>query len=224
MPASFTTTSFTPDGLIVGGEIISRQITIASGAGALARGTVLGKIAIGAAASAAKSGGNTGTGTLTLDATTPTLANAQVGVYAVRVITAGTNSLTARVTDPKGNVLGDVSVSTSLGSATFANQIKFAIADGATDFVVGDGFDVTVVAGNGYYVESLAAAVDGSQTPDCILAEDADATLASIATPAYFSGDFNDSAIVLGAGHTAASIREGLRQKGINLIPVQTTY
>ena len=52
---------------------------------------------------------------------------------------AGTNSATFRVTDPMGKVLGDVVYSGSGASATFANRIKFAITDGSTDFVVGDG-------------------------------------------------------------------------------------
>lgn len=89
--------------------------------------------------SAAKSGGNTGTGALTMDATTPVLSGAVDGVYTVRCITAATDSGTFRVTAPNGTVLGDVAV-----GATFANQVKFAIADGGTDFIVGDGFDITV--------------------------------------------------------------------------------
>lgn len=102
---------------------------------------VLTPAAGGSAVSAAKSGGNTGGGSLTLDVTTPVLAGAKVGVYTVRCITAATDSGTFRVTDPDGFVIGDVAV-----GATFANDIKFAIADGAPDFVVGDGFDITVSA------------------------------------------------------------------------------
>lgn len=92
-----------------------------------------------AAVSAAKAGGNTGNGTNTLDVTTPVLANAQVGVYTIRCVTAAANSGTFEVKDPKGQSLGQYVV-----GATFADQIKFVIADGATDFIVGDGFDVTV--------------------------------------------------------------------------------
>lgn len=102
--------------------------------------------AIGAleAASAAKAGGNTGTGTLTLDATTPVLPGAKPGVYTVRAIAAASNSGTFRVEDPDGNVIGDVAV-----GATFSDDVKFVIADGGTDFIVGDGFDITVTAQEG---------------------------------------------------------------------------
>jgi hypothetical protein len=71
---------------------------------------------------------------------------------------------------------------------------------------------------------SLAAAVDGSQVPDCILVEDTNA-VADTNTPAYFRGMFNDSTgaaggVIYGAGHTAASVREGLRVKGLDLMYV----
>jgi hypothetical protein len=218
MPATFETTSFTPSELILGGEITSRQVTVSSGSGAVATGTVLGKIGIGAATSAAKAG-NTGNGTLTMNAAAPILAHAQVGVYVARCTTAATNGGTFRVSDPNGNILGDVAVGTA-----FAKQIGFAIADGATDFVVGDEFNITVAEGSGEYVVSKAAAIDGSQTPDCILAEDVDATAADVTVPAYFTGQFNAGALTIGAGHTVASIREALRAKGVHLISTQTTY
>lgn len=95
--------------------------------------------------SAPKTGGNTGNGTLVLDATTPVLANAIPGVYIATAITATTNAATFRVVDPLGRVLGDVSYSGSGASATFADQIKFVVTDGSTDFVVGDAFNITVV-------------------------------------------------------------------------------
>jgi len=219
MSASFSSTSYTPDGLVLGGETRSRGITLLSGQNC-ARGAVLGKITLGAASRAAKPGGNAeNTGDLTLDATTPILANAQVGVYTVRCITAATNGGIFRVTDPRGNVLGDVAV-----AATFANQIKFAIADGTQDFIVGEGFDVTIAAGSGSYKASITAAVDGSQVPDAILAEATDASDGDVATVAYFGGEFAAGALTLGAGHTVAGIREGLRQKGIHISSVQTTY
>lgn len=76
------------------------------------------------------------------------------------------------------------------------------------------------ITASGKYNLSLSAAVDGSQTPDAILAEDCDATAADKLTIAYFTGHFNDSRVTLGAAHTVASIREGLRAKGIHLISV----
>ena len=80
------------------------------------------------------------------------------------------------------------------------------------------------ITATGKYILSLSAAVDGSEVPDAVLAEATDATAADVATPAYFTGGFDEGKLVLGTAHTAASIREGLRVKGIHLINVQTTY
>lgn len=64
---------------------------------------------------------------------------------------------------------------------------------------------------------SLSAAVDGSQTPDLILAQDCDASAGDVEAIAYetCSGGIVASALTIGAGHTLASIREGLRAKGL---------
>jgi type 1 fimbria pilin len=74
------------------------------------------------------------------------------------------------------------------------------------------------ITASGKYNKSLSAAADGSQTPDAILAEDCDATAADKVTIAYFAGQFNENSLTLGAAHTVASIKEGLRGKGIHLI------
>jgi hypothetical protein len=71
----------------------------------------------------------------------------------------------------------------------------------------------------GKFNKSLAAAGDGSQTPDMILAEDCDATAGDKFALAYARGDFIQESLILGTGHTVASIKEGLRVKGIFLIP-----
>lgn len=148
---------------------------VASGAGVVAAGMVLGEFASKSAASAAKSGGNTGNGTLTLDAVTPVRSYAQLGVYTARCVVAAVNGGTFRVEDPEGNVIGEVAV-----GATFDDDIKFVIADGATDFVVGDGFDITVTkaAGGVKYKPCDPTAVDGSERAAAILGYEVDATSA----------------------------------------------
>ena len=62
---------------------------------------------------------------------------------------------------------------------------------------------------------SLSAAGDGSEVPDLIAAEDKDATAGDLTMLAYEKGTFNEGALTLGTAHTIASIREGLRVKGI---------
>ncbi len=68
------------------------------------------------------------------------------------------------------------------------------------------------------YNLSLAAAGDGSEAPDMILAEDCDASAGDKQALAYSRGDFIAEKLILGAGHTIASIEAGLRDKNIILI------
>jgi hypothetical protein len=67
------------------------------------------------------------------------------------------------------------------------------------------------------YLLSLAAAADGSETPVAVLGEDVDATGGAAQSFAYVAGDFNANAMTFGTGHTADSVREGLRAHSIYL-------
>lgn len=215
--AKFQTDAYVPDRLIAhdADDLISDQITLITGQN-LARGSLLGKITIGAAVAAAKGGGNTGNGTLVMDVVTPILVGCQVGVYQVRCVEAVANGGKFTVVGPDGKLVGYIIIPAGAGNnIAFADQIKFVLTDGAADFIVGDGFDVTVAAGSGKYTLSLAAAVDGSATPDAVLSEDTDATLADKLTVAYKAGCFNSNAMTFGAGQTAANTKDALRAKGI---------
>jgi len=160
-------------------QLYRRRGTIKSGSGALGPLTVLGQITTGAATSAAKTGGNTGNGTFVLDVTTPVLAGAKTGIYTLRCITAATNGGVFRLEDPSGVVLGDVTISGGAGgTVTVAEHIKGVITDAGTDFVVGDGFDITVAVGALKYVPIAFAALDGSQNAAAILMDAVDATSA----------------------------------------------
>lgn len=191
------------------------KITLISGQNLVA-GAVLGKVSIGAATSAAKSGGNTGNGTLVVDASTPVLVNAMTGVYAVRAITAGTNSATFRVTGPTGLVLGDVSFSGSGASGTFADRIKFAVTDGSTDFVVGDGFDVTVAAGSSKWTQLSLTATDGSQLAAGVLLVATNATAGDTVTVAAARNCIvPDNRIVWPGGITAPQKTAAIEQLAV---------
>lgn len=156
-------------------QLYSRdQVTLISGQ-SLAVGAVLGRISLAAATET--HAGNTGNGVMTLDITTPVLANAKAGVYTVKCTAAASNSGTFRVFTPAGAVLGDVAV-----AATFSDQIKFVIADGSADFIVGDTFLVTVAAGSLKLAVLAPAALNGTQDAVGVLAKTTDATSADVAT------------------------------------------
>lgn len=94
---------------------------------------------------------------------------------------------------------------------------KYTLVDGQN---IKRGTVVGVVTADGTVMASLSGASDGSQTPFGIAAEDADTTGSPVATGqinVFVRGSFNEHALILGASHTIASIREGLRDKGIYL-------
>lgn len=74
-----------------------------------------------------------------------------------------------------------------------------------------------VITSGGKYTLSAAALSNGGQTPAAILAEDVDASAGDKTTLAYIMGCFAEAHVTFGSGHTAASVREGLRGKGIIL-------
>lgn len=194
---------YVPDQLIAGHlNLITSTETIKGGA-LYKRGTVLGRITAGAAAAAAKAGGNTGNGTISA---VTLQGGAKSGIYAVRM----TGATTFKVEDPDGLVIESVGAT----GAAFADDIGFTITVGATPFVAGDGFDITVAAGTGYTI-ALAAATDGSAIPAAILADDVDTTGGNKLGPVYLMGEFNGRALVLGAGTTLAYATDELRKRSI---------
>jgi hypothetical protein len=69
--------------------------------------------------------------------------------------------------NPKGYVVGSGQVATAFNQAGFA----FTLADGATDFVVGDSIPITVTGTEKYkFVE--ATAVDGTEVPRVVVVGD----------------------------------------------------
>jgi hypothetical protein len=86
-------------------------------------------------------------------------AAAKVGVYKLRVIEPAANAGTFIIEDPDGN---EISVKGTVGSAYSGGGLAFTLADGATDFVSGDGFDITVSAITDGNVNKLVVKKDGA--------------------------------------------------------------
>lgn len=151
------------------GEMSRKVVTV--GAGNLVTGTVMGQITLGAATPTAFAG-NTGNGTC---GTVTVGAGAKVGTYKVVVIEPGTNVGTFTVEDPDGVTIGKGVVATAFSGG----GLGFTIADGATDFVAGDGFNIVVAAGSGNYIALDKDATDGSAVAAGILVVDVDASTAA---------------------------------------------
>lgn len=197
----------------------SREAIVVKSGQNLAACAILATLVSGTVASAAKVGGNTGNGTFTLDATTPLLLGAKLGIYTLRCIAAAANNGTFRLEDPDGVVLGDVVM--SAGAGAVSEQIKGALADGATDFVVGDGFDITVTALVDKEVEYNPAGSDGSQIATGILYGGINASAADARGVAYKRNcEHNADIVVWKTGITANQKAKGtadLKRRGIIL-------
>lgn len=163
-----------------------KVVTVLSGR-KLTIGSVIGSRRVDPTAAnvtAAAVGGNTGNGTITKDATTPALAGAKPGVYTAVCVAGATNGGTFVVYRPDGSIVGFAKV-----GVAFATEVKFTIADGATDFVPGDAFIITVPAGDGKVVLApFAAAAEGWHQVDGVLLETVDATSADKQGLALFRG------------------------------------
>ena len=199
--------TYLPDQLVAGRfQLVTTNITL--GAGTLQRGTVLGQQTLGAAASVAgkpAGGANTGNGTISAVALE---ANAAVGQYVITM----TGATTFTVESPDGAQLADGDA-----GVAYSDRLGFTITAGGTAFVAGDGFTVTVAAGSGNYIESVATATDGSQVPSAILADYADASGAPVVAPAYLTGEFNQDKIAFDASWSVATLTAPLRQRSIFL-------
>ena len=110
--------------------------------------------------------GNTGDGEATL-ADPPLGALAEAGIYRLACTTAGADGGTFQVLTPKGYVLPDLTV----GTAYEGGHLNLTVADGATDFAVGDTFAIEI-SGDGKAVALDAAAVDGTAEAIGIVAYD----------------------------------------------------
>jgi hypothetical protein len=187
------------------------NVTIPNQTTALVVGTVLGISSIGLApTSAAKAGGNTGTGTLVLDVTAPIQPNAKPGNYVVTVVSTGV----FEVVDPKGVAVGDEGVYTSAGSVTFNDQIKFVLTDTSTHFVAGDGFVITVAAGASTMTPLNVAAEDGSQNAAAVLLTPVAAAAGNVAAAVVDRGPalLKLNGLVWPAGFTSTQIAAGIAQ------------
>lgn len=198
-----------------GGDVITCT-SIAGGTAGNAY--TLAKSSVGIAISGANlTGGtaNTGNGVLAMDGSTPILANAGAGVYAVKCTVAGANSATFRVTSPKGDVLGDMAFNGSGAVASFADRLKFTITDGSADFVVGDLFNINVLTATGKWKLSVPGALDGSQIPSGILADYADASAVDVGCAVYLAGEFNANALTTDPGWEPSALVAAMRPYNI---------
>lgn len=148
------------------GTISRENVTVLAGQN-LKAGHVLGKVSVGTGSGAAASG-NTGNGTISA---VTVGQGAKAGIYTVTCVEPAANAGTFLVEDPDGVTVGTAHVGTP-----FVGPVGFTLTDGATDFVSGDRFLITVTAGSGKHKEYNPANTDGSETAVALLLDNVDAT------------------------------------------------
>jgi len=125
-----------------------------SGAKTYTPGTVLGKTLVSGSAAAVAGAGNTGNGTM---GSITVSAHAKIGQYVLRITVASSNAGAFELLNSNGAVIGTGNVA----SAYVGNGLAFTLADGSTDFIVGDTFTITVTGTEKYKILENTAS-DGS--------------------------------------------------------------
>lgn len=180
------------------GEISREVVVINATAGKLAAGTLLAKITA-ANAGVVTAGTNTGNGTFGA----VTVGNTAItGAYKVAITAAVAGAGDFSVTDPLGDVIGNGSVATAFS----AGGIGFTIADGSTDFAVGDSWTIAVNAGIGEWVPyDDDGANDGRRAATGILYEPVDATETDVEATAIVRSAEVAGALVVGLDDAGAA-------------------
>jgi hypothetical protein len=94
-------------------------------------------------------------------------------------------------------------------------SVRRVVTIPAGNGVIARGTALGKITANGKWVKSAAAATDGSQVIRAIMLHDVDATAADVEGVVGRIGSCNPNAIILGAGHTLASIEDACMDRGI---------
>lgn len=201
------------DNLIARDYPIMKEAVTIGASQTLARGAAVGITTL-AAGDIVVGGSNTGNGVAS-DFALAAGGPAKLGSYNATAVIVDTDLATFNVTDPNGVLVGQA----VLGTAFVGDGITFAIADGSTDFVVGDTFELPVEAGNGYGIACDIASTDGSQEIYGILLEAVTTGAgASQATVVAISGSFQTQALTFGGSTTAANLKKDARDKNMYFV------
>lgn len=147
----------------------SRKLVTITGGAKLKCGALLGMVALAAASAVAFSNNAANTGVI---ASVTVSDGAKAGAYKLTIIEPASDAGAFMVEDPDGINIGTGTV----GVAFNKGGLSFTVTDGATNFVSGEGFTITVAAGSGKFKLAPFTATDGSNAGAAILLQDVDAT------------------------------------------------
>lgn len=226
--ANLTTTNVDIGNVILQDAQFRDELLTFAGAGTVLEGTILARKSVADAVVAAADGGNTGDGTVTLATVAAGSVVPLVGAYNLEVTEAVVNGGVLKLEDPNGAlVASNLIMTVGAGAATVfeAAGLQFTVTDGATDFVVGDKFSLTVAADGKMVVFALAGA-GGAQIPVAIVTyEIVAAGAGNEPIRAGVAGSYRKERLVIDADGDATNVdnavMDQLRNSGLVPIDVQ---
>jgi hypothetical protein len=221
--ANITITNIDTGSVSVGNNQYRDETLTFAGADTFVAGTILGRRAVATALTLGTVQGGTGTGTLTAGTVVHGSIVPMVGIHVLTCIEAVSHGGIFRLVDPNGREEDDyISMMTTTGAAVVieTSGMQFTLTD-ATDFIVGNYFNITVVA-DGTLVPFAPTEVGGAQFPIAILTEaKTRASGGTLPIRALISGDVDWDRLVIDAtGTVTVAICDQLRSVGITPIKV----
>lgn len=196
-----------------------------SGADTYAEGTILARRSVASAVVAAADAGNTGDGTVTLATVAAGQVVPMVGAYNFECIEAVTHGGIFKLVDPNGGIVdGYVPLTAATGGTTVIETggLTFTVTDGATDFIVGDKFSLTVAA-DGDLVAFATDGAGGVQIPVAILPYEIVVTASGdVPIRAAVSGSYKLERLVIDADGDASNITDAVidQLRDYGLVPI----
>lgn len=195
-----------------------------AGAGTVLVGTILARKSVADAVTVV-AGSNTGDGTVTLATVAAGQIIPVVGAYNFECTAVVTNGGVFKLEDPNGTaVASGISLTVGAGATTVVDAagLTFTVTDGATDFIIGDSFALTVAA-DGDLVPFATDGAGGAQVPIAILTYEVTATgAADIPIRAGVAGSYRKERLVIDAdgddSNIDAAVMDQLRNYG--LVPI----
>jgi hypothetical protein len=185
--------------VLLGGWVTAKANIIAAGQNLL-KGTVLCEIK--SAAEAAADAGNTGDGTVGGISVGPLVKK---GIYQLICNGSGFN-----IISPEGEACGF-----AVADQPFiSRELNLTISAGASAFIAGDFFTITV-SGTGKYRMVAADSADGTGTAEQVLMLDVDATAADVPSKGWESGEFDAALLIVAEGESPADYRDQMRAKSM---------
>lgn len=227
--ANMTATDIDVGSVCMGGDEKFRdELLTFAGTDTFVKGTILARQEVNLTPTAGSVQGGTGTGTVTVLSIPASTVIPKVGVWVLTCVEAVTNGGIFKLQDPNGMIVAtDLRMTAGSGGTTVVEVagMQFTITD-ATDFIVGNYFEITVAA-DGTLVPFNPAGAGGAQFPTHVLTYEVSRTGAgTVKVRALVKGEVDKNRLVIDVDGNNSNVNytviRQLREKGIIVTDVQS--